>query len=67
MHVNNRHHSLAIAQGPRNRMHHLMMEFTLSTIFNMDHYEHSSSLVEEAWVSHGHWFLHWLGSELRMI
>src|SRR5262249_52209120 len=27
MHVNSRHHSLAIAQGPRNRMHHLMMEF----------------------------------------
>src|SRR6516165_4747683 len=26
-----------------------------------------SSLVEEAWVSQGHWFLHWLGSELRMI
>jgi hypothetical protein len=27
MHVNTRHHSLAIAHGPRNRMHHLMMEF----------------------------------------
>ena len=27
MHVNTRHHSLAIAQGPRSRMHHLMMEF----------------------------------------
>lgn len=27
MHVNSRHHSLAIAQGPRSRMHHLMMEF----------------------------------------
>jgi catechol 2,3-dioxygenase-like lactoylglutathione lyase family enzyme len=27
MHVNSRHHSLAIAQGPSNRMHHLMMEF----------------------------------------
>ncbi len=27
MHVNTRHHSLAIAQGPRRRMHHLMMEF----------------------------------------
>jgi len=27
MHVNARHHSLAIAQGPRSRMHHLMMEF----------------------------------------
>jgi catechol 2,3-dioxygenase-like lactoylglutathione lyase family enzyme len=27
MHVNTRHHSLAIAQGPHNRMHHLMMEF----------------------------------------
>src|SRR6516162_9426496 len=27
MHVNTRHHSLAIAQGPRNLMHHLMMEF----------------------------------------
>jgi 2,3-dihydroxybiphenyl 1,2-dioxygenase len=27
MHVNSRHHSLAIAQGPRNLMHHLMMEF----------------------------------------
>ena len=27
MHVNTRHHSLAIAQGSRNRMHHLMMEF----------------------------------------
>src|SRR5262249_39567979 len=27
MHVNTRHHSLAIAQGTRNRMHHLMMEF----------------------------------------
>jgi 2,3-dihydroxybiphenyl 1,2-dioxygenase len=27
MHVNSRHHSLAIAQGPHNRMHHLMMEF----------------------------------------
>jgi 2,3-dihydroxybiphenyl 1,2-dioxygenase len=27
MHVNTRHHSLAIAQGSRSRMHHLMMEF----------------------------------------
>ena len=27
MHVNTRHHSLAIAQGLRSRMHHLMMEF----------------------------------------
>src|SRR5262249_22966664 len=27
MHVNTRHHSLAIAQGPHSRMHHLMMEF----------------------------------------
>ena len=27
MHVNTRHHSLAIAQGPASRMHHLMMEF----------------------------------------
>jgi 2,3-dihydroxybiphenyl 1,2-dioxygenase len=27
MHVNTRHHSLAIAQGTRSRMHHLMMEF----------------------------------------
>ena len=27
MHVNTRHHSLAIAQGTRNRMHHLLMEF----------------------------------------
>src|ERR1700751_4650872 len=27
MHANTRHHSLAIAQGPRSRMHHLMMEF----------------------------------------
>lgn len=27
MHVNSRHHSLAIVQGPRSRMHHLMMEF----------------------------------------
>src|SRR3974390_450233 len=27
MHVNSRHHSLAIAQGSSNRMHHLMMEF----------------------------------------
>ena len=26
MHVNTRHHSLALAQGPRSRMHHLMME-----------------------------------------
>ena len=27
MHVNSRHHGLAIAQGRRNRMRHLMMEF----------------------------------------
>jgi catechol 2,3-dioxygenase-like lactoylglutathione lyase family enzyme len=27
MHVNTRHHSLAIAQSPRGGMHHLMMEF----------------------------------------
>ena len=27
MHVNTRHHSLAIAQGQHSRMHHLMMEF----------------------------------------
>jgi 2,3-dihydroxybiphenyl 1,2-dioxygenase len=27
MHVNARHHSLALAQGPGSRMHHLMMEF----------------------------------------
>src|SRR5262249_26236379 len=27
MHVKTRHHSLAIAQGLRSRMHHLMMEF----------------------------------------
>ena len=27
MHVNPRHHSLALAQGSRPRMHHLMMEF----------------------------------------
>lgn len=27
MHVNSRHHSLAIAQGPHSAMHHLMMEF----------------------------------------
>jgi 2,3-dihydroxybiphenyl 1,2-dioxygenase len=27
MHVNTRHHSLAIAQAPRSGMHHLMMEF----------------------------------------
>jgi hypothetical protein len=27
MHVNTRHHSLAIAQYPRSGMHHLMMEF----------------------------------------
>jgi len=27
MHVNSRHHSLAIAQGSSSRMHHLMMEF----------------------------------------
>jgi 2,3-dihydroxybiphenyl 1,2-dioxygenase len=27
MHVNTRHHSLALAQGPGSRMHHLMTEF----------------------------------------
>ena len=41
MHVNSRHHSLAIAQGSSARMHHLMMEF-----FSLDDVGQSYDLAQ---------------------
>jgi catechol 2,3-dioxygenase-like lactoylglutathione lyase family enzyme len=42
MHVNTRHHSLAIAQGSASRMHHLMMEF-----YSLDDVGQSYDIAEQ--------------------
>jgi 2,3-dihydroxybiphenyl 1,2-dioxygenase len=42
MHVNGRHHSLAIAQGSSRRMHHLMMEF-----FSLDDVGQSYDIAQQ--------------------
>jgi len=44
MHVNSRHHGLAIARATQPHAPSDDGIFTLSTMFNVDHYEHSQQL-----------------------